>query len=126
MAEDEEVDESGTCGDKATWTLEGTNRELTLTISGNGEMYDYEENEDQSAPWRLNRGKISRIVIEDGINSIGNNAFRNCGILTEITIPDSVVRIGRGAFSSCSNSTAQQDIRFTETASIFLQRQHWK
>jgi len=79
---------SGTTGD-CTWTLEGT----LLTISGNGAMGD-------NAPWGTS---ITNVIIEDGVTSIGNDAFYNCSSLTSITIPDSVTSIGAVAFSNCTS-----------------------
>ena len=40
------------------------------------------------------------------VNSIGNDAFRNCSGLTSVTIPGSVTSIGNGAFSACSGLTS--------------------
>ena len=40
------------------------------------------------------------------VNSIGNEALRNCGFLTSITIPDSVTSIGEAAFFMSSNLTS--------------------
>ena len=42
-AASEETDESGTCGENINWTLTGSDSDLTLTLSGNGEMGDYSE-----------------------------------------------------------------------------------
>ncbi|MGN1106522.1 MAG: leucine-rich repeat domain-containing protein, partial [Huintestinicola sp.] len=36
------------------------------------------------------------------LNSIGSNAFSNCGQLKEITVPDNVSTIGYAAFSNCT------------------------
>ena len=50
---------SGTCGDNLTWTF--TTADSTLTISGTGDMYDYNYSNDQ--PWyNFNQGikNISR------------------------------------------------------------------
>ena len=49
----------------------------TLTISGTGDMPDYEIH-DNKAPWYSDRDKIKIVVIEDGVTSIGNNAFLRC------------------------------------------------
>ena len=86
---------SGTTGD-CTWSLDETL--TTLTISGNGEMGNYDSSE--NAPWKLSG--ISKAVIEDGVTSIGNYAFSGCTGLTSVTIPDSVTSIGDYAFSGCT------------------------
>ena len=87
---------SGDCGENVTWALD---EEGTLTISGTGAMADYLE----GAPWYSYRTQIRRVIIEDGVTSIGYRAFSYCGALTEITIPDSVTSIGEGAFEGCRN-----------------------
>ena len=50
----------------------------------------------------LNCSKLTRIIIPDGVTSIGSSAFRNCSSLANITIPDSVTRIGGRAFENIS------------------------
>ena len=85
--------ESGTCGKNVKWTLS----DGVLTISGTGEMYDYETN----GPFH-NMG-VSSIIISKGITSIGNCAFQDCGMPTSITIPDGVKRIGIYAFGFMSS-----------------------
>ena len=92
---------SGTCGDNLTWTF--TTADSTLTISGTGNMYDYNYSSDQ--PWyNFNQG-IKNISIQDGVTSIGNGAFYNCSALTQMDIPNSVTSIGDHAFSNCSALT---------------------
>ena len=66
-----------------TWTLSENG---TLTISGT-DMPDYIGN---AAPWSSNKYSIMKVVINDGVTSIGGGAFANCSGLTSITIPNSV------------------------------------
>ncbi len=42
-------------------------------------------------------------VIPDGIDSIGDYAFKECSNLATIVIPNSVTKIGSGVFQHCSN-----------------------
>ena len=44
-------------------------------------------------------------MIDTGVLSIGNNAFRDCSGLTSVIIPESVESIGRNAFRNCSGLT---------------------
>ena len=85
---------SGTCGDNLTWVLDNDN---TLTISGSGAMYDYEEN---NKPWEEYENVISEVVIEEGVTSIGFYAFRDCSALKSVTIPTSVTEIATAAFEN--------------------------
>ncbi len=86
---------SGTCGaddDNLTWTL---NDEGLLTIRGKGEMKDFYYGGNFA-------DGIKRVVIEDGVTSIGNSAFWRERSLTSVSIPDSVTSIADLAFANCS------------------------
>ena len=91
---------SGTCGDNLTWTLDDSG---TLTISGTGAMADYDDTDKQ--PWANQRSSINKVVIGDGVTSIGDYAFALCKSLSEITIPAKVERIGEYAFYDCYDHT---------------------
>ncbi len=93
-----DVVDSGTCGDSLTWVLDS---EGTLTISGNGEMYDWSATSE--APWFLDRTAITSVDIESGCTSIGARAFYACTYISSIDIPESVSDIGSGAFDECSS-----------------------
>lgn len=96
---------SGTCGDNLTWTLDNNG---TLTISGTGEMDDWSYTTDAysyNVPWWSNCDSIKNVIIENGVTSVGDNAFIFCRSLTSITIPNSVTSIGDNAFSDCSSLT---------------------
>lgn len=53
------------------------------------------------------RSTINAVIIEDGIEIIGDNAFERCSELTRIVIPESVKVIGNYAFYSCDKLTAE-------------------
>lgn len=88
------------CGEKVTWTLENG----TLTISGTGEMFDYDSGQNK-APWVDDASKITNVMIDDGVTSIGEYAFLNCKSLETITIPGSVTSVGFCAFEDCTSLT---------------------
>ncbi len=85
--------ENGQCGDDVYWSFD--NSTDTLVISGKGDMWDY------SYQSSFSGSDINEIIIEDGITSIGKNAFYNCLKLHTVTIPYSVTKIGEDAFDSC-------------------------
>ena len=89
---------SGTCGENLTWVYDDFSK--TLTISGTGEMYDYEED---SYQWEYT---MEKVVIEEGVTSIGDYAFYSYGHLESVTIPDSVTSIGELAFFWCDKITS--------------------
>ena len=48
---------------------------------------------------------LKRVIIPDGVTSIGDKAFAECEVLERITIPDSVTSIGEEAFHYCLKLT---------------------
>lgn len=94
---------SGKCGENLTWTLDSAG---TLTISGTGSMDDfYIENGDPTSPWYGQRERIKKVVVNNGVTSVGLLAFYNCMNITSVSLPDSVKSIGTSAFSNCSKLT---------------------
>lgn len=119
--DDPEADKSIASGSTAglAWNLTNAG---TLTISGNGAMQDFVSVEDQ--PWHEHGGKIRKVVVGDGVTSIGSCAFWKCGVLSaeisssvttignsafrgssilSVAIPSSVKTIGDDVFSGCQN-----------------------
>lgn len=88
---------SGVCGKDVTWTLD---EEGVLTISGIGQMWDYDGD---SAPWASARETIRKAVIGNGVTSIGAWAFADCSQLTETVLPSSLEAIHTQAFTECWN-----------------------
>lgn len=93
---------SGTCGENLTWSLDVESD--VLTISGTGGMADYQALI-PNAPWFVFHERISSVVIESGVTSIGVGAFSGCGKVASVTIPDSVAAIGAWAFAFCGELT---------------------
>ena len=88
--------EGGTCGEKLSWSYSYG----TLTIQGEGEMATF--NEFDTAPWYHLRGDIKRVILPEGLTSIGRLAFYGCTALQAIAIPDNVRTIGDSAFYECT------------------------
>ena len=99
-SEDEEEPTSGVTGD-CTWELD---EEGTLTISGNGSMESYDEYSHRPE-WRWGYN-VRKVIISNGVTTIGSYAFSGCDNLKSITIPDSVTSIGSRAFSQCTGLTS--------------------
>ncbi|MBQ8927149.1 MAG: leucine-rich repeat protein [Oscillospiraceae bacterium] len=82
---------SGTSG-TVTWRLYGDGEEdCELRIGGSGALTS-------DSIWKSYKSRITRITVQDGITSIGDNVFREYGPLTHVTIAGSVKEIGQYAF----------------------------
>lgn len=95
---------SGYCGNDLTWSIDGSG---TFTISGTGPMWNYGWNVISGFPI----SDIRKIVVNEGVTSIGESAFSGCTNLTSVQLADSVTEIGYNAFYYCGQL---QDISFGE------------
>lgn len=98
----------GSCGENVKYHWDG---ESTLTISGTGDMYDYNAGYNNNPEWE--NFPVEKFVIEDGVTSVGNSVFFECNTLKEIEIPG-VISIGKWAFYKCT-SLKKVDLPKTET-----------
>ena len=111
--------------DQVLWSYDGAG---TMFVSGTGNMADIYQV--MPCPWDSHKNDITRVVIEDGVTSIGAgcfvgypnlssvdvhvsmksigmNAFRDCQSLKSITLGSDVTTIGSDAFYNC---TAMEDV----------------
>ncbi len=88
---------SGECGDNVTWTLQNS----TLTVSGTGAMYDYSDF--NGTPWTDSRDQIKKVIVAEGVTTIGASAFWLLPNLTEVALPDGLITIENSAFNSCDS-----------------------
>ncbi len=94
-----EIVDSGTCGDNLTWTLDSDG---LLTISGTGPMKNYDYGYSSLKSPFCENESIQRIVIEEGVTSIGECAFFRCfNASGTLTLPASVEQVGDSAFLGC-------------------------
>ena len=89
----------GEGGEDGNITWGWTEIDKTLVLSGTGQMNNYTD----GAPWAYMSDSIEKIVINEGITSIGENAFKGLDKVTEVSIAESVTYIGRYAFSGCES-----------------------
>lgn len=100
----------GKCGDNLTYILDD---EGTLTISGNGEMWNYGYNgnapEKDASIWYQNGKNVVKVIIKQGVTTIGERAFDNSSLnfpqLKTVSTPNSVETIEDNAFYFCSALT---------------------
>ena len=98
--------DSGSCGKNATWELY---KDGTLYIKGTGAMQDYNWNYNETtkivttgAPWHdSHSASVKKLVVEDGITSIGNDAFSDCESLVSAELAEGITSIGDGTFTAC-------------------------
>ena len=77
------------------WSLQ----DGTLVISALGAMQDYDSA--AQTPWFKDRAEIRKIVVQQGVTTIGDYAFYGCENVTSVTLPDTVTQIGKLAFYGC-------------------------
>ncbi len=87
---------SGTCGENVTWELSAD--ETTLTISGQGRMYEYTSS---NVPWLNSMDNITTVVIKDGVINVGDYAFYGCKRISSLILSSSVEELGTYSFGSC-------------------------
>lgn len=90
----DEIIAQGSCGaqgDDLTWTLTD---EGALTIDGTGEMRN------RLAPWREYKNLIVSVALNDGVTTIGSEAFIGCTSIESVSLPDTLKSIGESAFEN--------------------------
>lgn len=90
----------GKCGDNLTWTLDDNG---VFTVSGTGEMYDYENGIIYTCitdlqQWQAVSNSISDIVVEEGVESIGKYAFLHFDNAKTVKLPSTLKHIDTCAF----------------------------
>lgn len=94
-----DIDRTGFCGDAhvLTWQYDKTNK--LLTIKGNGSLnsnYTF----GIEAP-----NEVQKLVVAEGVTTIGQSAFANYTTLQEISLPTTVKTIYEQAFYNCIGLT---------------------
>ena len=85
---------SGKVGENISWTLDSQG---TLTISGTGSMEDADTS---PYSWDEHYEQIKKVVVGEGITSIGTQAFVGYENLSSVTLPNSLDSICASAFAS--------------------------
>ncbi len=81
------------CGDHLTWAYD----DGVLTVTGHGEMDDYET----EAPWAKYRDEMESVILIGDITYIGARAFRDFDKLESVDFGSKLKEIGEEAFRSC-------------------------
>ena len=90
---------SGSCGTNLSWVLDYT----VLTIKGNGSMENYYPAFPVNSPpeWKPYESIIKKIIVEDGVETIGNYAFAGLNNLDTVILGKDVHTIGERSFAEC-------------------------
>lgn len=80
---------------------EGMTPEEQAELDGISALFGPNEVSLSLLPWGKHLDEIQKIVIEEGVTGIGQNAFSDCIAAESITIADSVTDIRYHAFSHC-------------------------
>jgi len=83
------------CGANFSWSFDNTTS--TLVVEGNGEMEDMI----RSRPWSLIGHSIRRVVVKEGVTSLGYDAFANLINLESVSLPSTITTISHRAFYGC-------------------------
>lgn len=96
---------SGKCGKNVSYSISDDG---VLTISGTGAMnnFTYKSDDSSDCPWHGVRYALKKIVVKDGVTSIGSCAFSFDAHVTDVTLPSSLKTIGRSAFLGCHGLTS--------------------
>lgn len=92
---------NGSIGENLKWAFTDDG---TLTISGTGEMEHAEGNSGYA--WgtdnhTLDRSLIKKVVVEEGVTTLGEYIFWDCQNLTEVSLPKSLTALRKECFKSC-------------------------
>ena len=87
---------TGTCGENLIWTIE----DGTLTISGTGKMNSYADG--RLPEYNAHKNSIKKVVIDNGVTSVGAYSFKSYRNVVEVTISNTVEEIGAYSFYDMS------------------------
>ena len=91
------------CGNIGNGIAYMITKDGTLWIHGNGAMPDLSANQ---TPWNGYSDEITKLVIGEGILSVGRCAFYGLSALKNVTLPQSLTVIDEYGFYGCSSLTA--------------------
>ena len=103
------ADQSGKCGANVEYTYNSSVK--SLTISGTGDMYDYDiyGTLSELPPFP---SLAETLIIEPGVTSIGLFAFAGMTQLTSVKIPNTISTISKYSFKGCiSVNSISSDIK---------------
>ena len=94
--------DGGSCGDSSNpdgvyWSLYGSNE---LCIMGSGDMMNLYLSASQ-VPWSKYADQVTKITVDEGVETICNFAFTNFNKVTEVELPSTLRMVFTSAFAGC-------------------------
>ena len=89
-----------------------------LTVEGTGDMPEYSSKKD--TPWYGKSGRVTEIVVKDGITSVSKNAFTECFYVKSAELPETVTKIGENAFAVTSKAYAKNSEAAATGANVYV------
>lgn len=84
-------------GNDVTWQFDSSNG--TLYIHGTSAMDDYAD--EYSSPWNMHLNAVKKVIIDEGVTTIGAYAFAGMSRLESVLIPSTVTSLGSYAMAEC-------------------------
>ena len=97
------------CGSDLLWSVDEETH--TLTISGTGDMFDFDTAE--QLPWYSESEKIRALSIENGVTSVGSRCIYGSGETESILFPKTIRTIANSASAACASL---RDVYYEGTA----------
>lgn len=88
----------GKCGNDIEFFLSQCG---VLILSGSGSTYNYHSK--KAAPWDKYKSSIVAVIVEEGIENLGNGLFERCTSLERVSVGIGVSNIGSNVFNECGN-----------------------
>ena len=82
---------------RMSWTL---NDKGVLTVTGSGAMPEFYSG---IIPWGGCMSVVRRVIIGEGITTVGRCSFPSCSTLQEVTLPSTLTHINAYAFAYCKS-----------------------
>lgn len=95
-----------------------------LTVSGKGAIPDYNSSKD--TPWYSKSGRVTEIVIEEGITAVGDNAFSYCLATEIVVLPKTLTSVGNNSFAQDTMLFAYNEVTADQGVQVYLYSENYK
>lgn len=112
--------QGGKCGEQATWIYDKNRFTIIINSNGgDGVMWDMidgaavgsDDYNHYEEMWGTLKGVIQEVQINEGMTTIGKNAFKDCPNLITVHIPSTLKTIGESAFEFTPTNDEQSSLK---------------